>query len=332
MKYYYFYISIFFLLNSTSYHATNRVDISKLKNPYIDNQNRFLGINKEQIIKVCHKLMFTRLFGLIALFDCVGEKIKDYPTTQDTKITHPELYEVFLKIKKDLGITENIRLYITHSSNHSWIEDTYAAYIHVSKSILLNDDLLKEHPSEIIFVIAHELEHVRQCHKYPGSYHPPKNFIERYNPFSKNYDPTKLKTTVKVENGADASAAGYFDCPECLKRIVNTQEKNLLEYIANNEQNNPNTKLNPEDFSSVYFSPEDYKIYIDRALLDGRLCRAHQLTEKSKSVFLNWLNWLNLLNKKQYHDFEKLDLQLFLPQLEEKHTKDVRSLFSVRNF
>ncbi len=153
------------------------------------------------------------------------------------------------------------------------LQNNPAAYVHKCKTITIDYRLKQIPPIEKIKIIAHELEHVKQDHYYPDSYKAPtiKQFIDSI----KNGDQSPSGAHLKLETGADASAAGYFDCPECLK------------FIKDNASKDPVLKYNPKDLLSGYFTTEkgyfareDYEPYIQRACLDGELCKGHSILTK----------------------------------------------------
>ncbi len=249
--------------------------------------------------------------------------------SKDAKDHDPEIYKLFLKIKEALGVTENIDLRISNNDlgNHS-----AALYNNTIKTILLNNDYKTWHPIARIQTLAHELGHVKQFHLYPDSYHKPTVnkmiflFLTGQN----------LGVNLKAETGADANAAGYFDCPECLQHLSN---------VLNTKTTNPLLLHAPQDLpfgyfstSLGYFSKEDYKPYIERAYLDGELCEAHKLKKQPEISKFLWdqkinnamYNPLDLSFKSfitGYKDFLKennnefiksLPTELFLPKTEPK--------------
>ncbi len=259
------------------------------------------------------------------------EKFKHYwmINSKDAKDHDPKIYELFLKIKKDLGITENIDLRI---GNNDRGMHSSATHNNALKTIFLNNNYTTWHPIARIQILAHELGHVKQYHDYPDSYHiPPLYKILFFHLTGQD-----LGVKLKAETGADANAAGYFDCPECLQHVSNeliTEDTNHLLLHA------------PQDlpfgyFSTPlgYFSGIDYLPYIQRAYLDGELCEAHTLAKKSKFSKFLWdqkannamYNPLDLSFKSfitGYKDFleendeefiKNLPVELFLPKTEPK--------------
>lgn len=160
--------------------------------------------------------------------------------SEDAAVVAPELNEVFVQITKDFGITENVRLRIWKDSelaNVAAFTSPEGHYSNYSQTVYLGcvRDLF---PSKIIHNIAHELEHHRQFQKYPGS-----------KPFS-------YVNWADNEQGADAAAARYQQCSECL-RIVS---KDVTEDVQ----------------KQGYFSSEDYESYAQEALIKGAQCLAHK--------------------------------------------------------
>lgn len=94
----------------------------------------------------------------------------------------------------------------------------------------------------LIETLAHELEHYRQKNKYAGSYHG--------------------DDSVMKETGADAAAAGYVECYQCLRKIASCSQE--------------------QQDSSGYFCQDDYLPYLIRAKEEGCLCQMHAEQEKQK--------------------------------------------------
>jgi hypothetical protein len=197
-------------------------------------------------------------------------------TSLDAKTFDPELYALFLKIKKDLGITENIDFRIASFEN-SGLQGAPAAYSHQFQTIMLMKDYKKIDKNQIIYLLSHELEHVRQYLHYPGSYQ-----IATYGDLKESLNLGEQSPTgihLKAETGADANAMGYFDCPECLK------------YNAADRKKHPMAQYQPRDLPSGYFTTplgyfaaEDIEPYIERACKEGELCKAHKMLGDPKEI------------------------------------------------
>jgi uncharacterized protein YbcI len=185
----------------------------------------------------------------------------------NAKDADPELYDVFLKIKKDMGIDEDVTLRIR--TDDAFTNDAeYDPFFYI---VLINKNYKNESKSFIVNALVHELEHHRQYNRYFGSY-AFSNLEDRRNSVRLGtQSPTGIH--LKLEAGAEATAAGYFDCSECLKDIAN--KRNALEY--NSDPNLPSGYFRS---TCGYFVKEDYDPYIERALQDGKLCKGHELLSK----------------------------------------------------
>jgi len=105
----------------------------------------------------------------------------------------------------------------------------------------------------VLSTIVHELEHCRQRNKFFGSYH-----IDNIK---------KQKDTLRKEVAADAAAADYLYCFECLSELSKSK----------GWHHDPHeTKYGYFTSSQGYFLQKDYDIYADRARKDGALCYAHK--------------------------------------------------------
>lgn len=201
-----------------------------------------------------------------------------YLNSKDTQTAAPKLHDLFLKIKKDLGITENIELRL------EIIDDTTtttadATYLPQYNCILINSNYNNWDSFQIIRVLVHELEHVKQIYHYPDSYK--LSNLEEYQKSKIKGEKSDTGAHLKAETGADASAAGYFDCPECLSEIAKQFET----------KQNPLLNYNPQELQSGhfttelgYFAPEDYDPYIQRACTEGDLCQGHKILGKPKTI------------------------------------------------
>ncbi len=240
-------------------------------------------------------------------------------TSYDAQTKDPNLYNLFLKIKDDLGITENIQLRIGNYRN-AGLQGGFAGYSHPFKTIMISEDYNQIKKELLIFTLAHELGHVQQYFHYPEIYHIPTH-DELIQSMKKGI---KSKTNIhrKAETSADANAAGYFDCPECLKsRRDNIYYHPLAQYDPLEEGS--------KDFTvGGYFSPQDYDSYIQRAYLDGQLCQGHKLLGTPKDIdrsipkkhdsFYQAKQAKNYLNKKYNQSLDNrnqnLPAELFLPK------------------
>ena len=207
----------------------------------------------------------------IKLSNILSDKLNN---SDDAEILDPELYAVFLKIKKDMGITENIQFRI--SKPGYLLNNGANAYYNYDFNIIMIDPKFykNSHPNMIIHTLVHELEHVRQYLGSVGSYPTSQTNILISKLQGKH---SKTGAHLKVETGADASAAGYFDCHDCLK---NVQKNHGPEYNPSNLVSGYFTT------DSGYFAPQDYDSYIERACREGERCKAHQiLRDKNKQKY-----------------------------------------------
>ncbi len=242
-------------------------------------------------------------------------RINQMINSKDAKYHDPELYKLFFKIKKDLGIIEDIDLRIGNSK----MMNDGGLYDDQSKTIFLHENYITWQPVIQIKVLAHELGHVKQFHHYPDSYHyhvPNKGF-------SWPLEGKDLELKLKSETGADANAAGYFDCPECLRHIAAIDKKYPL------FKHNPvNLSFGYFTTKYGYFSPEDYELYMQRACLDGELCEAHSapkikiIDKSSPEKFDSYWNQKQIKNRynRLYNQqvLRNVSAELFLPKTEPK--------------
>ena len=240
-------------------------------------------------------------------------------SSYNAKTADPELYALFLQIKKDLGITENIQLRIGYSNNPG-LSYSPAAYSHLFKTIMIDANYNKLNKEKLIFILAHELGHVQQYFGYPESYKIP-SIYEQVRSMEQGI---KSKSNIhrKAETSADANAADYFDCPECLKsRRESIYDNPMTQYYA--------LEQGSKDFTvGGYFSPQDYDSYIQRAYLDGQLCQGHKLLGTPKDIdqsipkkhdsFYQAKQAKNYLNKKYNQSLDNRNqnfpAKLFLPK------------------
>lgn len=204
------------------------------------------------------------------------EKFKDnyqamMDITQDAQDIDPELYEVFLKIKDDYGIKEDIQLRIFRPwyqllfKPYDALEGIFSIsfvttqenYNFVYNVVFLGSTYKYWSKSFLIYTLSHELEHIRQLKKMKGSYFDIDQDMK---------NDTKA-FRAKLEIGAEAAAADYQYCSECLREVAQKTNRN----------NNPQET----DFGYVttpqgYFSKQDFKLWEDRAREACALCPAHK--------------------------------------------------------
>ncbi|OGB86056.1 hypothetical protein A3J41_03025 [candidate division TM6 bacterium RIFCSPHIGHO2_12_FULL_38_8] len=173
---------------------------------------------------------------------------------------YPEVYGVFLKIKKDMGINEHVNLYLRRDTDAC---PSFVAFTSPLGDIWISESCIKiglDHQKKCLLIstLAHELEYYKQFCGYADS----KNWSLKSILF-------RFKDNQALMNiGADASAADYMYCSKCLK-IMSLSRRCLLDY--------------PEYSAIGYFLPKDYEIYRQRAHNEGALCPAHQF------LFPGWL-------------------------------------------
>lgn len=174
----------------------------------------------------------------------------------------PELYFVAQTIKNDLGITEDINFRIWKQSQDNAAQFKVGSKLKDSPlpkfpcSILISPNYKSKHKSDLIFIIAHELEHARQWFEYTGSYAAD--------------DSSQIARTMKREMGADAAASDYQNCYECLQLQIASINNPVLRH------NPANTEYGYFTTEKGYFSPKDYDLWIQRAKEDCALCPAHK--------------------------------------------------------
>lgn len=170
--------------------------------------------------------------------------------SQDAQVVNPELYDLFIQIKKDMGISEDVKLRIP-TDNVAWfniMDSAEGLYNNYSQTVYLNfTDVLPSY--KIIHNIAHELEHHRQFFRYPGS-----------NPFS-------YANWAGNEHGADTAAATYQRCYDCLQEVA---KDSVAVYKPTH------TPYGDFTTASGYFAAQDYKPYEDKARAQNDQCHAHK--------------------------------------------------------
>ena len=200
---------------------------------------------------------------------------------KNAKSTNPELYKAFLQIKEDLGIKEDIKLNIFSQKTgqiSTRYERTNGIVFQGISIVFLNERVLKYPKEQIIFAMIHELAHIKQFLKHPDIYG---------GNIDKDEDPYGLDSR-KQECSADACAAGYFNCYECLKTTS----------LYKDPSNPVNTNSGYFSTPKGYFSEQDILLYYERAKEEGNLCDAHKYQMKNPSYknFLLKDNFLRLIN------------------------------------
>jgi hypothetical protein len=183
--------------------------------------------------------------------------------SDDAAILDPELYEVFLQIKKDYGITEDIDFRIAHPESLP----AEACYFPPFNIILLYSEYKDLSKPELINAIAHELEHHRQYYRYPGSFH--IDFLDR-----DKFGRLKNDVDLKAEVGADAAACAYQYCSKCLKSQIYRGH----DYRPRNREHGYFTS------DQGYFSKSDVRLFAKQAKIDRALCLAHQKFDKAHKM------------------------------------------------
>lgn len=141
-------------------------------------------------------LRSIKVGSAVALLSSVGLSSKKYFNNNKANLISekdPEFYEFCQKVRRKVGIRNNIIFKFMKSDNEM------AFYNTQEKIIYINQDYYRANKSITLNTIVHELEHYRQVHKFAGSYH--------------GYDDKLLET------GADAASAGFFDCSHCLNIV-----------------------------------------------------------------------------------------------------------------
>ncbi|MBP6892234.1 hypothetical protein KBB68_01505 [Candidatus Babeliales bacterium] len=169
--------------------------------------------------------------------------------SDDAAVVNPQLNDVFIQIRQDFGIKENVKLRVfKNNSDFFRLIGGEGVYSYYSKSVYLAFvDVLSK--PKIIHNIAHELEHHRQYQKYPRSF-----------PFS-------YVKWINNEQGADAASAGYQNCYDCLREVA-------LGTTYRHEPNN--TPYGFFTTLSGYFSPQDYELYAQESQKNNAQCPAHK--------------------------------------------------------
>ncbi len=243
-------------------------------------------------------------FGAWALYDqyqmdCKNEKEFEeemaimFKETKDLAVEDPELYKACLRIKNDMGITQDVYFRVTDpvydyadmgkDQITGGFLPVYKKYEHAIvpsvNILLLCYDYKNRSKPLVIKTIVHELEHCRQRNKYFGSYHTEKTF-------ENNDLARKEGDAIRGEVGADAAAADYMHCSACLDE---------LSLQARHDHDPKDTEYGYFTTIKGYFSKKDYLLYRDRAKKNCALCRAHKGPlgfMKQPSINEPWMNFL----------------------------------------
>lgn len=182
-------------------------------------------------------------------------------TSSLIEVQDPEFNKVCQKIIKILGIKEKVQFKFHKGKLSENVLGFYPFHstlftnkiIPGSKTVYINRDYYNKNKSMTIHTIVHELEHHRQVNKYPGSYHGNNEKL--------------------METGADAAAAGFFDCIECL-------QSNMSKASFNDKG---------------YFNQKDYECYLTRLKEKTTYCNG---CKKNNSWLGNneaaWSDYLSL--------------------------------------
>ena len=195
-----------------------------------------------------------------------------FKISQDVAYEDPELYEVFLKIKSDYGITDDVGLRILIPLKD--LEEKYPSFMsnllkkmyyrsgafYMSKfnTIFFEWDYKKRPKNVLIRVLAHELEHHRQYKQFAGSY------------YDRSFDLLHKKkeiVRIKEEIGADVAAADYLYCFKCL------EETGKITCFDHEPQE---TEAGYHTSPLGYISRPDNALWVKRAKEDCALCLAHK--------------------------------------------------------
>lgn len=194
-----------------------------------------------------------------------------FDNSDDLAVVDPEIYEVCLQIMKDYGIKENINFRVRHSNLNDKFEPDNSfevflkdfantAHNFIPIDTIIFSPFYKVYSKPLLIkTIAHELEHTRQFHKYPGSYH--GNF---YN----------INDIRKLEQAADAAALDYQYCPECL--FSHTLPSGPI--LAASPYEPEETEYGYFTSKKGYFAEPDYRLYANRndCEFGDSSCLAHQ--------------------------------------------------------
>ncbi|HSW76055.1 MAG TPA: hypothetical protein VLG50_03370 [Candidatus Saccharimonadales bacterium] len=200
-----------------------------------------------------------------------GTEKNVFKASEDAKDVDPEVYELFLHIKNDYGITDNLNLRIMkrkHKLDKGGQLHMEAFYEPATNTIYLGSDYNSWRRSKLIHTIAHELEHHRQFKKMKGSYHNVPSGIDIV------INPKKFAANaIKLEIGAEAAASDYQYCYKCLGEVA----------AASSHKHEPQeTDWGYSTTAQGYFSKQDYQQYINRAREAHALCRAHETGTHNK--------------------------------------------------
>ena len=222
--------------------------------------------------------------------------------TENAISADPELYALFSIIKNDLGVIENVPLYIAKNNDPQLEINNFSASYNPRYNLIIINKNYKYWPIPVLmFVLIHELEHANQWNHHSHSF-------ENFNNESLNLSRMEGKQSktgwhLKKECAADAAAFGYFDCPKCLQNIQSYYS------LKHDPQDLPAGYFTTEE---GYFSAEDFKLYIEHTCLHGELCEAHKLKNK--------FNMRNFFRNQRTNDnyLKSLSFKYFLPRTESK--------------
>jgi hypothetical protein len=189
-------------------------------------------------------------------------------TSSLIEVQDPEFNQFCQKLVVAIGIKEKMQFKF-HRGKLS--EDTLGFYpsgrtifnkiIPGSRTVYINKDYYQKNKSKTLGVIRHELEHHCQVNKYRGSYHGGDDKL--------------------METGADAAAAGFFDCIGC------------LEIVANSSGNSKKSS------DLGYFTKAHYECYLALLRENKKYCDGCKKSKAwlSTSNSAKWSDYLSLLNK-----------------------------------
>jgi len=195
--------------------------------------------------------------------------------------THESLLEFIKTIQQDLGIHEDILIFIGNTGD---LAAEYNTYLQI---ITLNPRAFTD-PIMLAYVIAHEFGHHLQYTGDPKTYQSkfkPEEYLKISTFFHKANIEAFKENSFNQETSAEANAAGYLDCKDCLKHMA--------EFVA------PHNELR---CSRGYFHSTDFDPYIKRAELEKWQCPAHEKNGEQHSL------------SNEFMDFRKFELEDFLPQ------------------
>ncbi|MCX5923231.1 MAG: hypothetical protein NTU89_01560 [Candidatus Dependentiae bacterium] len=305
--------------------------------------------------------------------------------TDDVATVDPELYQVVLRMKKDLGIMQDVPVRIEKPGSRILGDNSSAHFNPALDCIIIKNDYRKWSKSVLIATLRHELEHYCQSHGHIGSsdalkkqrvlidkseslqenlkglterakkrqehdpygLHPSlvvrtknlspvydgereigfKEFDEQMQLIYNTYDMYKDQLTkidrMKAETGADAAAAGYFDCPDCLRSVAD--EPGQFPYGPHETDGHYFTT------EKGYFSKEDYEPYIERAECEGAACKGHAFQRSAKKILNKFIEDQKKENPQNLRDKNGSDSVDKLGELEESLCEEF-SKFTLADF